>query len=96
LARPLLAWSTVPTARTFGHYQPARDALMVSASLDAPTVPEFVVDAVMHHELLHKQLGVTVSNGRRSIHSAAFRSAERQYARYAEAEAFLNTLARSL
>jgi len=96
LVRPRLSWSKVPTARTFGHYQPARDAVMVSVSLDEATVPEFVLDAVMHHELLHKQLGITVSNGRLSIHSSAFRAAERRYARYAEAEQFLNTLARSL
>jgi hypothetical protein len=96
LVRPRLSWSKVPTARTFGHYQPMRDAVMVSVSLDTERVPEFVVDSVMHHELLHKQLGVTVSNGRPSVHGPAFRAAEQRYARHTEAEEFLNTLARSL
>lgn len=96
LARPVLCWSKAPTARTFGHYQSTRDTVMVSASLDVGTVPEFVIDHVMHHELLHKQLGVTMANGRTSVHGPAFRAAERRYPRYAEAAAFLETLARSL
>ena len=96
LVPPALCWSTVPTARTFGHYQQARDAVMVSVSLDVAGVPDFVIDHVMHHELLHKQMGVTEINGRLSAHGPAFRAAERRYARHSEAEAFLHTLAGSL
>ncbi len=93
LARPRLTWSRMFTGRKFGHYDRVRGVVMISSTLDRPEVPDYVVDSVMHHELLHQQLGVGWSNGRMLAHTAAFRKAERQFERYAEAEAFLKRLA---
>jgi hypothetical protein len=67
---------------------------MLSLSLDHPEVPEYVVDFVMYHELLHKKHGETVINGRRFVHTASFRREEQQFEKYAEATAFLNTITR--
>ncbi len=93
LARPRLTWSRVFTGRKFGHYDRVRGVVMISSTLDRPEVPEYVVDSVMHHELLHQQLGIGWSNGRMLAHTAEFRKAERRFERYAEAEACLKRLA---
>ena len=93
LPRPQLTWSKVFTGRKFGHYDPVRDTVMISCTLDRTDVPEFVLDSVMHHELLHKKLGVGWHNGRRKTHPPDFRKEERRFERYHEAEAILRRLA---
>lgn len=96
LSRPRLRWSERLTSRRFGHYQSGRDTVVLSASLDSEAVPEQVLDFVMYHELLHKQLGVQIIGGRRVAHSPAFREAERRFEGYEEAERALSALASQL
>jgi len=93
LTRPRLTWSRTFTGRVFGHYDPLRDTVMISCTLDHPDVPAFVLDFVMYHELLHKQLGVDWRNGRAAAHTAEFRAAERRFGRYPEAAAVLRRIA---
>jgi len=94
LARPRLTWSRTFTGRKFGHYDPIRDTVMISSTLDHADVPAFVVDFVMYHELLHKKLGVGWRNGRQAIHTPEFKAEERRFEQYAEAEAAIKQLAR--
>lgn len=93
LVRPRLCWSRVFTGRKFGHYDAIRDTVMLSATLDRGDVPEFVVDFVVYHELLHKKLGVVWRNGRREAHTGEFRDQERRFARFDEAEKVIQKLA---
>jgi len=93
MPKPTLAWNRTLTARKFGHYQPGRDAVMISVTLDDPGVPDYVVDFVMYHELLHKKHGSMTVNGRRLAHSPAFRAEERRFAEYHEAERLIHELA---
>lgn len=92
LARPRLTWNRVFTGRKFGHFDPIRDTVMISCSLDHASVPEYVLDFVMYHELLHKHLGVDWRNGRAAVHTAEFREHERRFHRYGEAEVALKRL----
>lgn len=92
--RPRLSWSDRVAMCKFGHYDFTRDEVQISAALDAPHVPEFVLDSVMHHELLHKQHGLRWSNGRGHAHTPQFRADERRFPRYAEADRFLTEMAR--
>jgi len=89
---PNLTWNRTITHRKLGHYQPATDTVMISITLDSPSVPTFVVEYVMYHELLHKKLGLKVSKGRRYAHTAEFRRQERLFERYEEAESYLKRL----
>lgn len=57
--------------------------------LDHPSVPREVVAAVVHHELLHAELGAVVVNGRRYVHTAEFRRREREFADFEFAEAWV-------
>jgi hypothetical protein len=89
MPRPRLVWSAVLTARKFGHYDYVHDTLLISATVDRADVPEFVIDFLMYHELLHKEMGVDRSGGRAYAHTPEFRAAERRFPQYHEAEAFL-------
>ena len=92
LSLPRLTWNKTLTHRTFGHYQFNTDTVMLSLSLDDAAVPPYVVEFVMFHELLHKSLGVKLVNGRRYAHTTEFRDAERRFAQYDKAKAFLSKL----
>jgi hypothetical protein len=94
ILRPHLAWSRRTTRRVFGHYHFARDELTVSLSLDSHKVPEFVLDFIMFHELLHKQHGLTKMSQRLYAHTAAFRSDERKFPRFEAAQKELIRIAR--
>jgi hypothetical protein len=93
MPKPVLTWNRTLTARKFGHYQPSRDTIMISVTLDDPEVPSLALDFVMYHELLHKKHGSMTVNGRRLSHSQAFRADERLFAQYHEAERLIHELA---
>ena len=94
MIRPRLTWSQTFTCRKFGHYDRIHDTVMVSSTLDQQNIPEYVVDFIMYHELLHKELGVVWNNGRRAVHTAKFRQAEQRFKKYRQAKAVLEKLAK--
>jgi hypothetical protein len=94
MERPHLSWSRSLTSRKFGHYDHARDWVMISSTLDQPQVPAFVVDYLMYHELLHKKHGIRWSAGGRGYaHTAAFYADERRFKQFDDADAWLKKLA---
>jgi hypothetical protein len=69
---------------------------MISSTLDQAKVPEFVVDFLMYHELLHKKHGIRWSAGGRGYaHTAAFYSDEKRFEGFERAEKWLEKLARA-
>lgn len=92
MPRPALAWSQALTGRKFGHYDFIHDRVCVSRTLDSPEVPAFVVDHVMHHELLHKKHGLRFHNQRQHAHTPEFRAEEHSFRQYPEADAFLKKI----
>jgi hypothetical protein len=92
LVKPRLAWSRIKTYRKFGHYEPARDRVVISMSLDSHKVPEFVIEFVLYHELLHKHHGTKWVNGRRMVHTPEFRVDERKFKLYKQADGWLKKL----
>lgn len=87
--RPRLVWSRRPTRRKLGHYDQLQDTVLVSMSLDARDVPAYVIEFVVYHEILHRELGTQVVNGRRNAHTPTFRKRERAFKDYDRAQAFL-------
>jgi predicted metal-dependent hydrolase len=76
-----------------GTYHEKSDRVLVTRRLDSPQVPEFVLDFVMYHELLHKALGTGRGrDGRRRVHGPEFRRLERRFRGYREAEEWLKRL----
>jgi len=94
MPEPHLVWNKQCTIRKFGHYQWDTDTVMVSRTLDQRQVPEFVVDYVMYHELLHKKLGARLVNSRRMVHTNLFRKQEAKYTKFNEAQRYLNKISR--
>jgi hypothetical protein len=93
LDKPRLTWSHIQTYRQFGHYEPSRDRVVISLTLDDVRIPEFVVEFVLYHELLHKYHGAKFVNGRHLVHTLEFRQDEHKFPQHKEAEAWLNKLA---
>lgn len=92
LQKPRLTWNKIITSRLLGLWIPSTKTLVVSITLDAPDVPEFVLDFIIYHELLHMALKTTVINGRFYAHTPEFKRREKQYARYAEVQKMLPAL----
>lgn len=96
MERPVLMWNRTVTHAKFGHYAPASDTVMISIVLDSRQTPQYVIDHVMHHELLHKALGVWVVNGRRMAHTAEFKALEREFEGFQRAQEHLKALSTEL
>ena len=72
-----------------GSYHHEEDLIRIHPALDRAEVPEYVVEAVVFHELLHAALPPEVRNGRRRLHTAEFRRRERLYPDYSRAERWI-------
>jgi len=92
--RPRLEWSRSLPVRKFAHYEYVDDTVMMSSALDCPDVPDYVLDHLMHHELLHKKHGIQWRGSRCQVHTEAFRREEASFPRYKQANEFLKDFAR--
>lgn len=93
MPKPRLSWNQVSTQRKFGHYDPARDRIVISRTLDNQRVPRYVVEFVMYHELLHLHHGEKWGKSRLMFHTPEFRASERKFKRYEQAQQWLGKLA---
>lgn len=92
---PRLSWSKTASRSRFGHQDEAHDCIVLSRILDDSKVPEFVLDFVVYHELLHIAIPPRRGSGTKMImHSREFRAAERRFPQWREAEKWLDRLAR--
>lgn len=72
-----------------GSYSYEDNLIRVHRVLDAPDVPRHVVEAVVHHELLHADMPPEIRNGRRCFHTPEFRRRERQFRHLEKANAWI-------
>ena len=96
IEKPTLTWSARKTYRILGHHDATHKTIVVSRSLDSVTVPKFVVEYIVFHEMLHVHHPAKVRNGRRYHHTAAFRRNERKFRHYEEAESWIERNVRKL
>lgn len=89
LAKPALGWSKRGSRRLLGHYDPAHESIVLSRLLDSPTVPAFVVEYVLFHEMLHVKHPVEYRTQRRCVHTPAFKREEKTFPLFKEANLFL-------
>ncbi len=94
LPKPVLSWSTRRTKRILGHHDAVHDAIVISRSLDLASVPAYVVEYVMYHEMLHIKHKPHIINARRICHTPLFRADEKLFAYYDEALKWLEHSAR--
>jgi hypothetical protein len=92
---PTLSWSQQVSRNRFGHWDAEHKCIVISQVLDDPRVPEFVLDYVVYHEVLHIIHPVRMGSGsKRRVHTAAFRRDERKFPQWKEGEAWIKKLAR--
>jgi len=72
-----------------GSYSYEDNLIRVHRVLDDPGVPRYVVEAVVHHELLHADMPPEIRNGRRFFHTPEFRQRERQFRMLGRANAWI-------
>ena len=90
--KPRIMWSSICATRKLGHYESARDRVVLSPILDNPAIPEYAVAFVLYHELLHKLHGVEWQQNRLMAHTPEFRRSEKKFRYYQEAMAVLRNL----
>ncbi len=97
--KPQVSWSREKSRRRMGFHDPAFKKIVVSRALDSPRVPEFVVEYIVFHELLHCKHKVLFQRGkslRRTVHSRDFKNAERKFEEFKQANEWLSRNARKL
>jgi hypothetical protein len=94
LEKPTLTWSQRKTRSILGHHDRVYETITISKSLDSAQVPDWFVEFILYHEMLHIKHAARMINGRRYYHTAAFRQDERRFARYEEAQRWLEQVAR--
>ena len=94
LEKPTLTWSQRKTRSILGHHDRVYDTIVISKSLDSTQVPEWFVEFIIYHEMLHIKHAARMINGRRYYHTAAFRLDERRFSRYDDAQRYLEQVAR--
>lgn len=85
LERPLLSWSPGESRRVLGHHDHVHNAIIISSTLDKASIPRFVVEYVLYHEMLHVKHAPRVVSGRTVYHGQAFREDERRFDQFNEA-----------
>jgi predicted metal-dependent hydrolase len=94
LKKPTITWSQRKTRSILGHHDRVYETITISKSLDSPQVPEWFVEYILYHEMLHMRHAARMINGRRYYHTAAFRLDERRFAKYEEAQRWLEQVVR--
>lgn len=96
IPKPTLTWSARKTYRILGHHDSTHETIAISKSLDSKKVPEYVVEYVVFHEMLHIHHPTTHRNGRRLHHTPAFRRDEEKFAYFEEAENWIERNVKNL
>ncbi len=86
---PTISWSQRKTFRRLGHYDAIHDAIIISKSLDERSIPKFVVEYVVYHEMLHIKHPTYQRNGRRCVHTPIFKRDEEKFAYFKEADKWI-------
>src|SRR5205823_5218087 len=94
ISKPVLTWSQRRARSILGHHDAAHDTITISKALDSRDVPEWFVEYIVFHEMLHVKHPARIMNGRRYYHPPAFRTEERAYPRYQQAQDWLDRVVR--
>lgn len=94
LEKPLLAWSRQRGHSKLGEYQSLQHRIIINRRFDDDQIPPYVLDYLMFHEMLHMKYGAEIRNGRRVVHTGAFRKAEQQFRDYSKAREWIRRMTR--
>src|SRR5207248_1184099 len=89
VATPALTWSKRRARSILGHHDAAHETITISKTLDSGDVPEWFVEYIVFHEMLHIKHPARIINGRRRYHTPASRSEEQRFPRYEASQEWL-------
>jgi predicted metal-dependent hydrolase len=75
-------------SRALATYNYSDHTIRVSPILDAADIPEYVIDWIVYHEMLHHVLPVEKIQGKHRYHTHRFKTLERAFIHYREAKAW--------
>ena len=96
ISKPTLTWSQRKTFRILGHHDSTHETIVISKSLDDKKVPLFVVEFIVFHEMLHVYHPTVHRNNRRYNHTRQFRTDEKKFAHFEEAEKWIEQNVKNL
>jgi hypothetical protein len=94
LQRPHIGWSPRSWRRQFGCYDPGPNQILLNRRMDRPGVPQFAVEYVLFHEMLHVKHPTRRSGCSLVSHSPEFRREEKRFPEFERARRVLDRLAR--
>ena len=94
LQRPHIGWSNRSWRRQFGCYDPGPNHILLNRRMDRLGVPQFAVEYVLFHEMLHVKHPTRRSGCSLVSHSREFREEEKRFAEFERARRVLDRLAR--
>jgi len=94
LNRPNIGWSNRSWRRQFGCYDPGPNHILLNRRMDRPSVPQYAVEYVLFHEMLHVKHPTRRSGCTLVSHSAEFRAEEKRFVNFERARRVLDRLAR--
>jgi hypothetical protein len=84
-----ITWTKRPNVKRVGYCSVLMKVIMISSVFDTPSIPQFVTDYVLYHELIHMERGFDPFEQR---HSMDFSAQENLYPMCEEAKAWLKKL----
>jgi Protein of unknown function DUF45 len=94
LQRPAIGWSKRSWRRQFGCYDPGPRHILLNRRMDWPNVPQYAVEYVLYHEMLHVKHPTRRSGCSLVSHSPEFRAEEKLFSEFTRARKALDYLAR--
>lgn len=94
IEKPVLTWSKRRARSILGHHDAVHNTITISKALDSPDVPEWFVEYILYHEMLHIKHPARLIRGRRYYHTPAFRSEEQRFPRYQASQDWLDRVVR--
>jgi hypothetical protein len=92
LDKPRLSWSARKSRFVLGRYDATHRTIFLSRLFDAPSIPPYVIEYVMFHEMLHVKHQSRVRDSRVIVHTPEFKTEERSFPHYQEAKLWLKGL----
>jgi predicted metal-dependent hydrolase len=89
---PRLLWSARRARYVLGRYDAVHRIIFVSRIFDSPTIPSYVIEYILFHEMLHIKHASCVHDNKLMVHTPEFRREERSFASYDEAKLWLKNL----
>ncbi|MGC2061497.1 MAG: SprT-like domain-containing protein [Thermodesulfovibrionales bacterium] len=85
-----ITWGTRKTGhairrRILGSYNSRTNTIRINPILDRKNVPQYYLEFIIYHEMLHADMGVARKNGRREVHSREFRRREKMFRHFEKA-----------